>query len=660
MIPLLLEAALRALLVALVVWAGLRALRVGNVFAQKAAWGLVLIAAMFMPMVMRWHWLPVAPALIVPARPWGSTADSPPAVVEPAPAPPSRALSSHPFVVSETPSYVPSGRFPAPEISHGAQPPSEGPRPALPAAPYRRTLPPETIGLLLYLAVLSGLLLRLSYGLVVALNLWRRATPIAPQLLGESSQGLSVRSSPAVSSPVTIGSGILLPSGFASWDAEKLRIVLAHERSHIRQGDFFLQILAGLHAALFWFSPLGWWLKRKLSALSETISDRAGLDEAASRTSYAQILLEFAALPRPTFQGVAMARRSTLSQRIERLLNESSFRQAFAGGRNRALVAVLLVPAALFSATAFIRVQAATPAAPPPPPQPVLAAQEPAQPAPPAQPATAAPEAAPAPETPPAPAVAPSAPAPPDSPGAPHIVIEEEVGVDNPEGPDSTSTSTDKHKNIVIRKERRMIVEAGHDGKGTNYAYSYSYSDHGDTYAIVRGNSGQLEFSGDVHNDEIKKARSLAHGDFLWFRRGAKSYLVDDPATMAQIEALYKPMEELGRQQETLGRKQEEARVPTPDLSKEMAEINRDMAKLQAKLGKTVSQEDLGELQSKLGDLQGKLGELQGQMGERQGKIGEMQGKLGEEQGKLAEQAERKVRAIIDESLKNGKARPVN
>ena len=158
--------------------------------------------------------------------------------------------------------------------------------------------------------------------------------------LTASSGSAACAASRAVSSPVTIGSGVVLPADYDDWDSEKLRIVLAHERSHIRQGDFYLQLLAGLYAALFWFSPLGWWLKRKLSDLAEAISDRAGLEEAASRSSYAQILLEFAAAPRPTLIGVAMARTGSLSRRIERLLNDVSFRQAFAGSR-RALAAVL-------------------------------------------------------------------------------------------------------------------------------------------------------------------------------------------------------------------------------------------------------------------------------------------------------------------------------
>ena len=192
---------------------------------------------------------------------------------------------------------------------------------------------------------------------------------------------MPLRASAAVASPVTIGSAVVLPADYASWDTEKLRIVLAHERSHIRQGDFYLQLLAGLYATVFWFSPLGWWLKRKLSDLAEAISDRAALSEAGSRSVYAQILLEFAAAPRPTLIGVAMARSGRLSQRIERLLNDNSFRQAFAGTRRRALLSVLLVPVALFAATALIRVQAA--------------GQAPQEPAPAGQ-AASAPQAAPA------------------------------------------------------------------------------------------------------------------------------------------------------------------------------------------------------------------------------------------------------------------------
>jgi len=70
MIFTLIEAALRSLLVAAAVWAGLRALRVSNVVAQKRAWGLVLLSALLMPLLMQWKALPAGMAVVLPAQPW--------------------------------------------------------------------------------------------------------------------------------------------------------------------------------------------------------------------------------------------------------------------------------------------------------------------------------------------------------------------------------------------------------------------------------------------------------------------------------------------------------------------------------------------------------------------------------------------------------------
>ena len=230
--------------------------------------------------------------------------------------------------------------------------------PPLVTAPHSTGMSILTGILWLYVAVAAVLVLRLACGLVAALRLLKTAKPIALDAQILQSASLRLLCSARVASPVTICSSIVLPGDWASWDSEKLRIVLAHERSHIRQGDFYIQLLAGVYAAAVWFSPLGWWLKRTLSDLAEAISDRAGLEEAADRTSYAQILLEFAAAPRPTLIGVAMARSGSISRRIERFLNDVSFRQAFAG-TPRALVALAVVPVALFAATALVRVEAA-------------------------------------------------------------------------------------------------------------------------------------------------------------------------------------------------------------------------------------------------------------------------------------------------------------
>ena len=730
---LLFEAAIRSALLALAVWIGLRIFGVRNVLAQKAAWGLVLASALLMPLV-----LPMAarlPAtLVIPTEAlraiaaWKPAAATAQATAEIRTA--DAKMSAAPLVeekqiahaavrtdkiepesttlyAADTSSMMAADRYPAPAISNshvstgGVAPPSN--------VSGRGEFSLLQIAGLLYLAVAGVLFLRLLYGLAVAIEVWQSARPA---LLDPSplTDGLHLRVSDAVSSPVTIGSAVVLPVEYREWDSEKLRIVLAHERSHIRQGDFYLQLLAGFYAALVWPSPLGWWLKRKLSDLAEAISDRAGLEQAADRTSYAQILLEFAAAPRPTLIGVAMARSGSLSRRIERLLNDVSFRQAFAGTR-RGLVAVLVVPVALFAATAMVRVQAAgqapdpasapelpatpslasVPSLPGAPAQVVLAPNAPAAPVTPetgaSVPEQISGEAAPAPVAlaPVAPAQtgvpATAAPAPPARVSEPPALMilsstpaHGALTILAPKAPHAPGSAS----LMILRPGARtmaIIAPRAAYGAGFGYGagqstttetgssnsnengkhsgYRYSYSSNGQSYAVIRGGDKEhMTFTGDWiegRHEEIDKARKQAHGDFLWFTREGKSYFVDDPAILSQIEAMYKPMEELGKQQEVLGKQQEElgkqqealgqaqeqASVPTPDMSKEIAEIDEAMAKLKANQGKTMSTEEWADIESKLGNLQGKLGEMQGQIGSKQGEFGEQDGQAGREQGEL-------------------------
>ncbi len=97
--------------------------------------------------------------------------------------------------------------------------------------------------------------------------------------------------------------------------------MLAHEAAHAARGDYHVLLLAGLHRALFWFSPLAWWLHDRLADLAEVASDAEAATVLEQRSSYAAILLDFAA--RPRLRGVAavgMARQETVARRIERIL----------------------------------------------------------------------------------------------------------------------------------------------------------------------------------------------------------------------------------------------------------------------------------------------------------------------------------------------------
>jgi beta-lactamase regulating signal transducer with metallopeptidase domain len=421
MTALVIEAALRSLLLAVAVWTALEVFRVRNVLAAKTAWILVLAAAVVMPLMLvlaaRFPGLPV-PRLVLPAiaahapthaaaltsaraaaksapsqAGLASAASARPVLGRPAGAEPSAPRNGNAFASSRAEDasgnrspYLSKPLDPAGLGLTGADParadlpgtdrsgqiseqvpaqiPAQIPAGIGTAPSVQNSTPsPNPLSLaafaaLLYLLVAFALCLRLLLGLAVTWRVWRAADPV-PALTLDTAAGLSLRASDQISTPVTIGSGVLLPAEYSGWGEEKLRMVLAHERSHVRQGDFYLQLLASLYAALLWLSPLGWWLKRKLSDLGEAIGDRSGLEAAQSRTAYARVLLEFAAAPRPTVLGVAMARPSSLSRRMERLLNDSAFRQAFSS-RGRAFAAALLLPVLFFAAAALVRVEAAS------------------------------------------------------------------------------------------------------------------------------------------------------------------------------------------------------------------------------------------------------------------------------------------------------------
>ncbi len=696
------EAALRAFFVACVLGAGLRLLRVKNVQAQKGAWSVMLFAGLAMPLLMLSHWLPAWAEVRLPAAvSWSRflpRSETPVNIVG------SGAPFVQQFVLAPESSPAAAGTNAPPDASgvkfealpdpafvnkpFSALPPAGSTTPASQKT-NRFPLDLLTVAWLVYLAVCAALLLRSLIGLGASIRLWLQSKPVdAAKQYGELGI-LATRSSSRISSPVNIGSGIILPSDYSEWPAEKLRAVLAHEGSHVRQRDFYLQLLAGFYTAITWFSPLGWWLKHKLSELSEAISDRAGLEESASSSAYAQLLLEFAALPRPTLTGVAMARSNNLSHRIDRLLNESSFRQGFTGNR-RALVAALIVPAVLVLAASLVRVQAA--ATPKQTDSSQLAllshdqlpsysavAGEPT----PAPAQASGSDSGQAPPAPPSPEAAPT-PAAPNSDRAPEAV---------PAPPLPPAESQDSFQ-VVVPPIPPIDVHVEVPPMPPVMAYMHGYEGHascfadGDAYAIVGDPGTQTRFCGNTQGEmeaEVEKARTVAHGHFLLFRHEGKFYVVDDPAIVSQIESMNMDLQGQSDQMRKLGeqfrdegkqireetRKQREVvnNIPTPDLSKEMAELNAMVAALAAKQGATVSREQLAEVQRAVQAIQRRLIDSEvkvevnidmSKLNAEAGKFNEQMSRMGSELGRTVQENQQKIGSIIDDSLKDGKAKPVN
>jgi len=248
------------------------------------------------------------------------------------------------------------------------------------------------------------LLARIVLGAILGHRLARSAETIgdasAIRVLIHQARAAGVVSAPrlaesdVVSVPVTLGvfrPAIVVPSYWHKWDTATLRAVIAHEMSHVARHDALTQRLALIHRAIFWFSPLAWWLDRALADAAEEASDEAALVAGADQAFYAETLLRFfAALSQDTrrvyWQGVSMAAPGQADRRVDRILNwkgavSMRIRKSLAVG-----LALVGVPVILFAAAARPAPQAAFPVAPPAPAAPSFPANTSAPPAPAAAP----------------------------------------------------------------------------------------------------------------------------------------------------------------------------------------------------------------------------------------------------------------------------------
>lgn len=504
----------------------------------------------------------------------------------------------------------------------------------------------SVVALFTYLLVATFLLAKLWMGLIVSQRLLRASTPIHdPRIatLLPSTRAALFSESALVSVPVTLGAltpSILLPLAWREWDQAKLQSVLCHELSHVLRHDGLAKLASLLHRAIFWFSPLGWWLDRHISELAEEVSDEAALSAGAERNQYARNLLAFfnttnGATRRVRWQGVSMATSGDPERRLEKILAWRGDTKMKANKWIVALAISLLIPAVYLIA-------AAHPVQSEPPAQSVTSAQQESTPA----------------------GGAPALPAAPSMPSVPGMSSAPAAPAASPEVA-SAADAEDQDSNH-------------HNG----FLYSYGDDDN-QRFVIVSGTSDSFTMSGSGEEARhVQKLKKQISGDFIWFERDEKSYIIRDAATVERARRLWAPQEELGKkqeelgkQQEALGKQQEElgtrmqaVRVKVPDISAELDKLKAELKQLgpdasmeqiggiQSQIGELQSR--IGEIQSHAGDEQGKIGEEMGALGEKQGKLGEQQGELGRQQGELAKKATREIKKIFDDAIKNGTAKP--
>jgi beta-lactamase regulating signal transducer with metallopeptidase domain len=657
----LVESAVRVVALSGVAGLGLAAFRVRNTSMRLFTWTIVLYAALAMP-VLEW----MLPTVSVPA----------PALFQSKPEPVPYSIENAHFVDRDVSRPVSTeetveeatdrSRAEMREPAH-LQTPLRAP--TEPSHSFLSSVSPSTVLGAAYFTVALFLLMRFFAGIVFSRRLLRASQTIDDSRLAArvatsaKNCGLAVlpltKESELISVPFTLGalrSTILLPTSWREWDNRKLDAVITHEVSHVARRDGLTLRLSLLHRAVFWFSPLAWWLDRHLADLAEEASDEAALIFGTDRKDYARTLLGFfealqATPGRVWWQGVSMAKTGQAEKRLERIL---TWKGSVAMRLKKSItVAVLMlaVPVVYFAASVHAaKAQSHTP--------PAVAAAPAA-----GVPSPAIPQSEPS-----------SAPGAGDAPAAAPV-----EGTGPPVGaPVQATVAPMAPRSPVPPAAGTSRSGRSRSSYGRGFSYAYGFDDE-QRFVIVSGKSDSFTMSGTSEDARhVEKLKKQISGDFIWFQRDEKSYIIRDQATVDRARKLWAPQEELGKKQEALGKQQEElgkqqealgakmeqVHVNVPDMTAELDKLRAELKQLsstatmeqighiQSEIGELQSK--IGDLQSKAGDQQGILGEQMGALGEKQGKLGEEQGELGRQQGELAEKASQQMKQLLDEAISKG------
>jgi len=368
------DSAIRSLLLAVLVGAGLAVFGVRGAVDRLAAWRIVLFAALVMPAV---GWVVPELSLPVPSL-WEPVSDA--------------VTGARPSVTPSTASFVASA-------------------PGGPVGPSA-----ALVALAIYATGVFILGLRTVYGWRAIFRFDRVSRNIDDEAVRDRLVRLCRRMGLArpprlaevddavLDVPVTSGvrrPALLLPSSWRRWPEAKLDAVLIHELSHIHRRDTLTQQMALAMRAIFWPSPLGWWLRRHVSRLAEQASDEAALESGVDPARYAGILLGFMKVVhnRPFRAGgyCAMARAGGAERRVEHVLRWPGSQLMSLSARSSVLLAIAALGLVATVWTVRPVVVSAEPAVapdtpsllrqvPPPPPPPPPPPTEPPPPTPPTPP----------------------------------------------------------------------------------------------------------------------------------------------------------------------------------------------------------------------------------------------------------------------------------
>ena len=288
----------------------------GHSARTRWVWAISLLLSALLPLVT-----------IVPRAVWPARWHSPPIL-----------SSLHPPVAEAPPAAVPS-RVDIPHVVSDEIA-------AVAASPHRPYL------LWLWLAGSAFCLLRYVHGWIRLQHVRRRWQPVR---LADDVVLISDGLGPAVVG--LFRTRLVVPQWVLSAPVERQRMILQHEREHVRAGDHFLLGLAPLLAILFPWNPGVWWQLRRLRLAVECDCDARVLRGGTARAAYGAMLLDVATTKTGLNFGLAglIEPRSLLQWRIEAMR---------AGQIRKSITRVLMLQGTALAALATAALLTVPPSAP--------------------------------------------------------------------------------------------------------------------------------------------------------------------------------------------------------------------------------------------------------------------------------------------------------
>ena len=471
-------------------------------------------------------------------------------------------------------------------------------------------------------------------------RLWREAAPLetpavhawlAGWLGVAGARRVELRISDAVASPLLMVMGgaftprILVPRACLTQDPARLRMILAHEVSHIQRRDLMWGVLPVVTQCAFWFHPLARWCVNEYAQAREEACDAGALrlsEEAPHR--YGELLLAFGVdsgrrvLTAPSY---GSSHASQLKRRLYMLAHAfrpSAGQRALAAGALIVFGTLALAPVRLVAAPSRHEQLPRTSR---------TDLDEP--------PATPPTEATPA-----TPATAPS-------PVAQPFAYSGSGRSRASRGSSSFSYSTYRD-----------------DDSKDGFTYGYS---QGDGVSM----SGSFDTSDSGWLEELK---SRGIDEYAFFRLERRTYLVTDADDIDRIRAAMRPEMELGRRQGELGAQQGklgglqgELGGQQGQLGGEQGRIGYEMARIDASLASgRAGDSRRGELRRRKSDLESRmrelsermeeLGQRQQELGARQEELGKLQSELGRQQQAASRESRARMLQMARELVRAGRA----